>query len=192
MGKFKRINTPIEGLYIIEPTVYGDQRGFFMETFSQKDFEEIGINANFVQDNHSKSSKGVLRGLHFQTIHTQGKLVRVTKGKVLDVAVDLRPESETYGKYFSIELSAENKIMFYVPERFAHGFLTIEDETEFLYKCTDYYCQEGDSGIAWNDLNIAIDWQLEKYGIDSSILNISEKDRKQQKFKEINPTELWK
>ena len=139
MSKFKKIETGIEGLYIIEPTVFGDNRGFFLESYNKKEFEEIGITNEFVQDNHSKSKKGVLRGLHFQTKHSQGKLVRVIKGSVFDVAVDLRKGSKTFGKWFGVELSAENKKMFFIPENFAHGFLTLEDETEFMYKCTDLY-----------------------------------------------------
>lgn len=191
MGKFKAIQTPIEGLLVIEPTVFGDKRGFFLETYSERDFLEIGIDAHFVQDNHSKSGRGVLRGLHFQRQHTQGKLVRVTAGSVLDVAVDLRPESRTYGASHAVELSADNHRMFYVPPRFAHGFLTLEDNTEFLYKCTDYYHPESDSGIMWNDQVLAIDWQFERYGIDEKHLNISDKDKKHQGFNQIIPSTLW-
>lgn len=176
---------------VIEPTVFGDKRGFFLEAYSERDFLEIGIDAHFVQDNHSKSGRGVLRGLHFQREHTQGKLVRVTAGSVLDVAVDLRPESRTYGASHSIELSADNHRMFYVPPRFAHGFLTLEDNTEFLYKCTDYYHPESDSGIMWNDQVLAIDWQFERYGIDEKHLNISDKDKKHQGFNQIIPSTLW-
>jgi dTDP-4-dehydrorhamnose 3,5-epimerase len=165
--------------------VFGDNRGFFMESYSKKEFEEIGLTMEFVQDNHSKSKKGVLRGLHFQTKHTQGKLVRVIAGSVLDVAVDLRRDSETFGKWYSVLLTAENKKMFYVPEGFAHGFITLEDNTEFQYKCTDYYAPEYDSGIIWNDKDINIDWELEKYGIKEEELSLSEKDKKQQTFKEF-------
>lgn len=192
MGKFNVIKTPIEGLIIIEPTVFGDKRGFFLESYSKKDFAEIGVDVEFVQDNHSKSGRGVLRGLHFQREHTQGKLVRVTSGAVLDVAVDLRPESRTYGASHSIELSAENKHMFYIPPRFAHGFLTLENNTEFMYKCTDYYHPESDSGIMWNDQILAIDWQFERYGIDEKYLIISEKDNKHKGFNQIIPATLWK
>lgn len=191
MSKFKAIQTPIEGLLVIEPTVFGDKRGFFLEAYSERDFLEIGIDAHFVQDNHSKSGRGVLRGLHFQREHTQGKLVRVTAGSVLDVAVDLRPESRTYGASHSVELSADNHRMFYVPPRFAHGFLTLQDNTEFLYKCTDYYHPESDSGIMWNDQVLAIDWQFERYGIDERHLNISDKDKKHQGFNQIIPSTLW-
>lgn len=192
MSKFKVIKTPIEGLLIIEPTVFGDKRGFFMESYSERDFAEIGINERFVQDNHSKSARGVLRGLHFQREHTQGKLLRVISGAVLDVAVDLRPESRTYGAAHSVELSAENNRMFYVPPRFAHGFLTLEDSTELLYKCTDYYHPESDSGVMWNDPVLCIDWQFERYDIEPKRLNISDKDKKHPAFGQLNPKTIWK
>lgn len=185
MGKFTKVETGIENLIVIEPTVFGDNRGFFMESYSKKDFEDIGIHEEFVQDNHSKSKKGVLRGLHFQTKYVQGKLVRVIAGSVLDIAVDLRRDSETFGKWFAVELSAENKKMFYIPEGFAHGFITLEDDTEFQYKCTDYYAPEYDSGILWNDKDINIEWNFEKYGIDINEILLSEKDKKQQTFKEF-------
>ncbi|BDU51401.1 dTDP-4-dehydrorhamnose 3,5-epimerase [Haliovirga abyssi] len=185
MNKFKKIETGIDGLVIIESTIFGDSRGFFMESYSKRDFEEIGLTMEFVQDNHSKSKKGVLRGLHFQTKHTQGKLVRVIAGSVLDVAVDLRRDSETFGKWDSVLLTAGNKRMFYVPEGFAHGFITLEDNTEFQYKCTDYYAPEYDSGIVWNDKEVGIDWELEKYGIKEEELSLSEKDMKLQTFREF-------
>lgn len=184
MGKFKRIETGIEGLCIIEPTIFGDERGFFVESYNKKEFEEIGIFDEFVQDNHSKSKKSVLRGLHFQTTHSQGKLVRVIKGSVLDVAVDLRKDSKTFGRYYKIELSAENKKMFFIPKNFAHGFLTLEDDTEFIYKCTDLYYPEFDSGIMWNDKDINIDWNFEKYNIKYEDIILSEKDKKHQSLKE--------
>ncbi|MGL5931844.1 MAG: dTDP-4-dehydrorhamnose 3,5-epimerase [Cetobacterium sp.] len=180
MGKFNRVETGIKDLIVIEPTVFGDNRGFFMESYSRKDFEEIGMDIEFVQDNHSKSKKGVLRGLHFQTQHVQGKLVRVTAGAVLDVAVDLRKDSPTFGKYYLVELTAENKKMFYIPPGFAHGFLTLEDNTEFLYKCTDYYAPEFDSGILWNDSEVGIEWNFEKYGLSEDTILLSEKDKLQQ------------
>lgn len=192
MSKFKVIETPIEGLVIVEPTVFGDSRGFFMESYSERDFAEIGILDKFVQDNHSKSARGVLRGLHFQRAHTQGKLVRVISGAVLDVAVDLRPGSRTYGAAHSVELSADNKRMFYIPPRFAHGFLTLEDNTEFIYKCTDYYDPSSDGGIMWNDQDLYIDWQFERYGIDKKHLNISDKDKKHPTYGQIDPKTLWK
>ena len=182
MSKFKKVETGIRDLYVIEPTVFGDNRGFFMETYSKKDFNDIGLTMDFVQDNHSKSKKGVLRGLHFQIKHTQGKLVRVTKGSVYDVAIDLRKNSETFGKWYGVELTEENKKMFYIPEGFAHGFLTLEDETEFQYKCTDYYAPEFDSGVLWNDKNINIEWNLEKYGLNEETILLSEKDKNQQTF----------
>lgn len=182
MNNFTVKNTPIKDLIIIETKIFGDSRGFFMETYNQKSFEELGLDMNFVQDNHSKSKKGVLRGLHFQTRHTQGKLVRVTKGSVFDVVVDLRKDSKTFGKWYGLELSEENKLMFYIPEGFAHGFLTLENDTEFTYRCTDFYAPEYDSGILWNDEKLNINWNFEKYGIEVKNLIISEKDQKQQKF----------
>lgn len=185
MGKFKRVETGIKDLIVIEPTVFGDNRGFFMESYSKKDFFAIGMDVEFVQDNHSKSKKGVLRGLHFQTQHVQGKLVRVTAGAVLDVAVDLRKDSPTFGKHFLIELSADNKKMFYIPPGFAHGFLTLEDNTEFQYKCTDYYAPEFDSGVLWNDSEIGIDWNFEKYGLSAEAILLSDKDKQQQTLKEF-------
>ena len=182
MNNFTVKNTPIKDLVIIETKVFGDSRGFFMETYNQASFEELGLTMNFVQDNHSKSKKGVLRGLHFQTKHTQGKLVRVIKGRVYDVAVDLRKGSETFGQWYGIELSEENKLMFYVPEGFAHGFLTLDDETEFVYRCTDLYAPEYDSGILWSDRTLNIDWKFEEFGINPEELTISEQDQKQQEF----------
>lgn len=184
MGKFKKIETGIEGLYIIEPTVFGDERGFFVESYNKNDFIELGISDEFVQDNHSKSKKGVLRGLHFQTKFSQGKLVRVIKGSVYDVAVDLRKDSKTFGKHFGLELSAENKRMFFIPKNFAHGFLTLQDDTEFTYKCTDFYHPEYDSGIMWNDKDINIDWNFEKYNLKEKDIVLSEKDKKHQSLKE--------
>ena len=182
MNNFTVRKTPIKDLVIIETKIFGDSRGFFMETYNQTSFEELGLTMNFVQDNHSKSKKGVLRGLHFQTKHTQGKLVRVIKGRVYDVAVDLRKGSKTFGQWYGIELSEENKLMFYVPEGFAHGFLTLNDETEFVYRCTDLYAPEYDSGILWSDRTLNIDWKFEEFGINSEELTISDKDQKQQEF----------
>lgn len=185
MKKFKKVETGIKDLIVIEPTVFGDDRGFFMESYSKKDFSEIGMDIEFVQDNHSKSKKGVLRGLHFQTQHVQGKLVRVTAGAVLDVAVDLRKNSPTFGKHYLVELSVDNKKMFYIPPGFAHGFLTLEDNTEFQYKCTDYYAPEFDSGVLWNDSDIGIDWNFEKYGLSTEAILLSDKDKKQQTLQEF-------
>ena len=185
MSKFKRVETGIKDLIVIEPTVFGDNRGFFMESYSKKDFSEIGMDVEFVQDNHSKSKKGVLRGLHFQTQHVQGKVVRVTAGAVLDVAVDLRKDSSTFGKHYLVELNADNKKMFYIPPGFAHGFLTLEDNTEFQYKCTDYYAPEFDSGVVWNDSDIGINWNFEKYGLSADEILLSDKDKKQQTLQEF-------
>ncbi|UUV17141.1 dTDP-4-dehydrorhamnose 3,5-epimerase [Fusobacteria bacterium ZRK30] len=185
MNKFKKIKTGIDELIIIEPTIFGDDRGFFLESYSKRDFEALGISDEFVQYNHSKSKKGVLRGLHFQTKNPQGKLVRVISGAVLDVGVDLRHGSKTFGQWYKVLLSAENKKMYYIPKGFAHGFLTLEDDTEFQYKCTDYYTPEFDSGILWNDEDININWDFEKYNIDESELLLSEKDKVQQSLKEF-------
>lgn len=173
MGKFKFNKTEIEGVYIIETGVFKDDRGYFMETYNYNDFKAAGLDMVFVQDNQSKSKKGVLRGLHFQKNHPQGKLVRVIKGEVYDVAVDLRKGSKTYKKYVGVILSEENKKQFYIPEGFAHGFLVLSDTAEFCYKCTDFYHPEDEGGLAWNDPSIGIKWPLE--GIDEVIL--SEKDK---------------
>ncbi|MBF8982112.1 dTDP-4-dehydrorhamnose 3,5-epimerase [Lutibacter sp. B2] len=180
MGKFKFIETEIKDLYIVETKVFGDSRGYFMETYNAKDFKEEGLNMCFVQDNQSKSKKGVLRGLHFQYKYPQGKLVRVTKGKVFDVAVDLRKNSKTLGKWYGVILSEENKRQFYIPERFAHGFLVLSEEVEFVYKCTDFYHHEDEDGILWNDSELGINWPLDK--VDEIIL--SEKDKKWKTLKE--------
>lgn len=181
MKKFNFIETAIEGVYIIEPTVFGDDRGYFMETYQKEEFEDNGISLNFVQDNQSKSTKGVLRGLHFQNTQPQGKLVRVIKGTVYDVAVDLRKSSKTYGKYESVILSDENKKQFYVPPGFAHGFLVLSDEAEFTYKCTDFYNADDEGGIIWNDPQINIDWPL-----DEKDLILSEKDKQWKKLKDTS------
>ena len=154
MGQIKVTKAPIEGLYIIEPTVHGDNRGYFMETYNRKDMEEAGLNMVFVQDNQSMSTKGVLRGLHTQRKYPQGKLVRVIRGRVFDVAVDVRPGSETYGKWYGVELTEENKKQFYISEGFAHGFLVLSDVAEFCYKVTDFYHPEDEMGIAWTDPDI--------------------------------------
>lgn len=180
MGKFKFTKTSIEGVYIIEPTVFGDERGYFMETYHQEEFKEAGLDLNFVQDNQSKSTKGVIRGLHFQYNNPQGKLVRVIKGEVFDVAVDLRKDSTTYGKWEGVKLSEENKKQFYVPEGFAHGFLVLSDVAEFTYKCTDFYDSEDEGGILWNDPDIRIVWPVE----DINEVLLSEKDKKWKTLKE--------
>lgn len=158
MGQIKVTKCPIEGLYIIEPTVFGDNRGYFSETWNSRDMENAGLTMRFVQDNQSGSVKGVLRGLHFQKEHPQGKLVRVINGTVFDVAVDLRKNSSTYGQWFGIELSAENHKQFYISEGFAHGFLVLSDRAEFCYKCTDFYHPGDEGGLAWNDPKIGIEW----------------------------------
>ena len=187
-GNFNFIETKIKDLYIIEPKVFGDDRGYFMESYNRRDFVEAGLDMVFVQDNESKSKKGVLRGMHFQTKFTQGKLVRVTKGEVYDVAVDLRKGSPTYGEWEGILLSAENKKQFYVPEGFAHGFLVLSDEAVFNYKCTNLYEPEYDSGLLWNDPEVGIEWPLE--GIDKIIL--SEKDKKQPRLNELDLPFIYK
>ena len=161
MGKFNFIETKINGIYIIEPKVFGDNRGYFMESYNKNDFFEAGLTMEFVQDNESKSKKGVLRGLHFQTKHTQGKLVRVTEGEVFDVAVDIREGSPTFGQWVGEVLSAENKKQLWIPEGFAHGFLTLSEYSEFLYKTTDYYAPEYERCIRWDDRKIGIHWPKE-------------------------------
>lgn len=155
---FEFKNTKIPGVMIIQPKVFGDSRGYFMESFKAPDFADAGLPVNFVQDNESSSTKGVLRGLHFQKSHTQGKLVRVTHGEVFDVAVDVRPGSSTFGQWVSVTLSSALKNMFYIPEGFAHGFLVLSDTAEFVYKCTDLYDPTSEGGIPWNDPTIAVQW----------------------------------
>lgn len=190
MGQIKVTKCEIEGLYIIEPQVHGDSRGYFIETYNQRDMQAAGLNMTFVQDNQSMSTKGVLRGLHFQKEFPQGKLVRVIKGRVFDVAVDLRKDSKTYGKWFGVELSEENKKQFYISEGFAHGFLVLSDTAEFCYKVTDFYHPGDEGGLAWNDPEINIKWpevigeykgtaSAEGYTLsDGTKLNLSEKDEK--------------
>ena len=189
MSQIKVTPCPIEGLYIIEPTVHGDARGYFMETYNLKDMHEAGLDLNFVQDNQNMSTKGVLRGLHFQKQHPQGKLVRVLHGRVFDVAVDLRAGSKTYGQWYGVELTAENKKQFYISEGFAHGFLVLSETAEFFYKCTDFYHPGDEGGLAWNDPAINIQWpdvvgtyqgtaSAQGYTLsDGTPLNLSEKDQ---------------
>ena len=174
MGKIKVTSCGMEGLYVIEPTVFYDERGYFVETYNQNDFKAEGLDMVFVQDNQSMSSKGVLRGLHYQKQYPQGKLVRAVRGTVFDVAVDLRASSGTYGKWFGVELSAENKKQFYIPQGFAHGFLVLSDEAEFAYKCTDFYHPGDEGGLIWNDPDIGVEWPIQE-GME---LIISEKDKK--------------
>jgi dTDP-4-dehydrorhamnose 3,5-epimerase len=158
---YQVMQTPLEGVLVLEPKVFGDARGFFFESFNARDFAQAtGVNDVFVQDNHSKSSKGVLRGLHYQVQHAQGKLVRVSQGAVFDVALDIRKDSATFGKWFGIELSAENKKQLWIPAGLAHGFLVTSDSAEFLYKTTDYYHPEFERSVLWSDPSIGIKWPL--------------------------------
>lgn len=173
MGKFTFEQTGIKNMFVVTATRFGDSRGYFMETYNAREFAEAGYDLTFVQDNQSKSKKGVLRGLHFQKQHPQGKLVRVLSGEVFDVGVDLRPGSETYGKWFGLVLSAENAKQLFVPEGFAHGFLVLTDTAEFAYKCTQFYDPSDEGGIIYNDPTIAIAWPE----VDAPIL-LSEKDQK--------------
>lgn len=182
MKKFQIIDTPINKLSIIELEKFVDKRGYFLESYNRKEFEKIGLKVNFVQDNYSRSKKGVLRGLHFQKKHSQGKLINVVKGKIWDIVVDLRADSTTYGKWYGVELSDSNKRMLYVPEDFAHGFLALEEDVIIQYKCTDYYYPEYESGINWNDKSLKINWPFKKYNISESELIISDKDRALENF----------
>ena len=179
MGKFKFIKTSIDGVIIVEPTAYGDSRGYFMETYQRQDFMNGGITVDFVQDNQSMSTKGVLRGLHFQKQFSQSKLVRCIRGEVFDVAVDLREGSPTFGKWEGIILSAENKRQFFIPKNFAHGFLVLSDEAEFVYKVDDYYHPNDEGGLMWNDPDIGIKWPI----TDDMTINLSDKDKIHPPFK---------
>ncbi len=181
MGQIKVTKLDIEGLCVIEPAVHGDSRGYFMETYNYEEFKEAGLDMVFVQDNQSSSTKGVLRGLHFQKQHPQGKLVRSLYGKVYDVAVDLRLGSATFGKYYGVVLDCEKQNMFYISEGFAHGFCVLSDLAVFAYKCTDFYHPEDEGGLMWNDKNIGIDWEKVLPGITESA-NLSEKDKKHPAF----------
>lgn len=169
--------TKLAGVIIVQPQIFGDSRGYFLETYKKGQFAEVGIDREFVQDNESSSTKGVLRGLHFQKNHTQGKLVRVTHGEVFDVAVDVRPGSKTFGQWVGVTLSAEKKNMFYVPEGFAHGFLVLSDTAEFVYKCTDVYDPTSEGGIPWNDPTVNVEWP--KLDVP---YKTSEKDEKHEDF----------
>lgn len=177
MGKMTVITCEIEGLKVIEPTVFGDERGYFMETYHLQDYKNAGIAVDFVQDNQSSSKKGVLRGLHFQKKYPQDKLVRVISGVVFDVAVDMRKDSPTFGKWYGVVLSAENKKQFFIPKNFAHGFLVLSDEAEFAYKCSDFYQPNDEGGLIWNDTEIGIKWIFPE-GFREEDLIISEKDLK--------------
>lgn len=175
---FTFTKTEIDGVVIIEPKVFGDNRGYFMETYNEADFKNAGLNYKFVQDNQSKSRKGVLRGLHFQKTHQQAKLVRVIQGEVFDVAVDLRKDSPTYGKWVGVLLSDKNQKMFMIPRGFAHGFVVLSDTAEFVYKCDEFYHPEDEGGILWDDKDIGIDWPF-----DGEVI-LSEKDMKHKTLKD--------
>lgn len=185
MGKIKVTENcnGIQGLKVIEPAVFGDARGYFMETYNYNDFAEAGIDVTFVQDNQSASKKGVLRGLHFQINYPQDKLVRVVNGEVYDVAVDLREGSETFGKWYGVLLSAENKKQFFVPKNFAHGFLVLSDYAEFCYKVTDFYHPNDEGGILWNDPEVGVEWPMPE-GMKAEDLLLSDKDKVQKSFAE--------
>lgn len=185
MGKIKVTENcnGIEGLKVIEPAVFGDERGYFMETYNYNDFAEAGIDCQFVQDNQSASKKGVLRGLHFQINYPQDKLVRVVNGEVFDVAVDLREGSKTFGKWYGVLLSAENKKQFFVPKNFAHGFIVLSDYAEFCYKVTDFYHPNDEGGILWNDSEVGVEWPMPE-GMTAEDLILSDKDRVQKSFAE--------
>ena len=186
MGQVKVIgDTGIDGLKVVKPTRHEDSRGYFMETYSQRDFEEIGIDCTFVQDNESFSKKGVIRGLHFQNgKYSQAKLVRVTKGAVYDVAVDLRKGSPTYGKAYGVLLTEDNDLQFFIPENFAHGFLVLSDEAKFCYKVNKFYQPGDEGGLIWNDPELGINWPIEEVGgLDK--LTFSEKDTKWPTLKEL-------
>jgi dTDP-4-dehydrorhamnose 3,5-epimerase len=161
MDTIKKISTSLPGVVILEPRVFSDERGFFLESYNQKAFAELGIGERFVQDNHSSSRRNVLRGLHYQIKHAQGKLVRAVEGEILDVAVDLRRSSPTFGGWATVRLSGENKRMLWIPVGFAHGFRVISEKAQVLYKATDYYAPEHERTLAWNDPNLKIDWELE-------------------------------
>lgn len=180
MGKIQVESCGIQGLKVITPAVYGDSRGYFSETYNYRDFAEEGIDVQFVQDNQSSSMRGVLRGLHFQINFPQDKLVRVVKGEVYDVAVDLREGSETYGQWFGVLLSAENRKQFFIPKNFAHGFYVLSEDAEFCYKCSDFYHPNDEGGIRYDDPDIGIDWPL----LAGVPLTLSDKDKKWGSFRE--------
>lgn len=183
MGKIKVTEdcSGIKGLKVIEPAVFGDERGYFMETYNYNDFAEAGIDCTFVQDNQSASRKGVLRGLHFQISYPQDKLVRVIRGEVFDVAVDLREGSETFGKWYGLLLSEENRKQFFVPKNFAHGFLVLSDYAEFCYKVTDFYHPNDEGGILWSDPELGVEWPMPE-GMTAADLILSDKDKVQESF----------
>lgn len=180
MGKFNVLTCEIEGLYVIEPTVFVDERGYFMETYHKRDYELAGITTEFVQDNESESFKGILRGLHYQINHPQAKLVRAIRGEVFDVAVDLRKGSKTYGKWYGVILSEENKKQFFIPEGFAHGYLVLSDTARFAYKCSDFYHPGDEGGLLWNDKEVGVEWPIEQ-GMD---IILAERDKNWKTLKE--------
>lgn len=182
-GKITVETCEIEGLRVVTPSVFGDERGYFMETYNYNDFAAAGIDVTFVQDNQSSSRKGVLRGLHFQIHYPQDKLVRVVSGEVFDVAVDLREDSATYGKWYGVRLSAENKKQFFIPKGFAHGFIVLSETAEFCYKCTDFYHPNDEGGLLWCDPEIGVEWPMPD-GMTKDDLVISEKDTKWNGIKE--------
>jgi dTDP-4-dehydrorhamnose 3,5-epimerase len=179
MELLKKIPTSLPGVFILEPRVFGDDRGFFFESYNQKTMADLGITERFVQDNHSSSSRNVLRGLHYQLKHAQGKLVRVAEGEIIDVAVDLRRSSATFGKWEAVRLSGENKRMLWIPPGFAHGFCVLSDKAHVLYKATDYYAPEHERTLAWNDPQLKIKWELDGEPI------ISEKDQRGVAFRDV-------
>jgi dTDP-4-dehydrorhamnose 3,5-epimerase len=183
MSKFKPVPTSLPGVVLYSITVFADERGFFMESYNRNELAGVGLTETFVQDNHSCSKKGVLRGLHYQFPHPQGKLVRVLRGRIYDVVVDIRKGSPMFGKWIGVELDAHDHAMLWVPEGFAHGFMALEDRTEVLYKTTDFYYPLGDAGIAWNDPDLAIDWPLEELEMEMPLL--TEKDAKHPRLAEI-------
>lgn len=189
MGQCNIIKCPIEGLYVIEPNVFGDARGYFFESYNERDMFAAGLDMRFVQDNESMSARGVLRGLHFQKQHPQGKLVRVLQGRVYDVVVDIRLGSKTYGRYYGVELSAENHRQFYIAPGFAHGYLALSEQAVFAYKVTDYYHPEDEGGIAWNDPDVAIAWPEIQAGteqmIDGTTLIINDRDRNWPQLRDL-------
>ena len=180
MDAIRKISTSLPGVFILEPRVFGDERGFFLESYNERVYAELGITERFVQDNHSSSRKNVLRGLHYQIQHAQGKLVRVVAGEILDVAVDLRRSSPTFGGWEAVRLSGENKRMMWIPPGFAHGFRVISEQAHVLYKTTDYYAPEFEHTLSWNDPQLKIDWALEGNPIGSAIVSaiVSEKDQR--------------
>ena len=189
MGKITVQPTLLEGVLLIKPQYFTDSRGFFVESYNKQDFSKAGISDEFVQDNHSKSQKGVLRGLHYQYPHAQGKLIRVIRGSIFDVVVDIRVGSPMYGQYIGVTLHEHEPKMLYIPIGFAHGFLVLEDNTEVMYKVTDQYYPKGDAGIIWNDPDLHIAWPIGDIGITEPIL--SEKDTRHPTFSEFSSPFLW-